>query len=73
MYHIEVNTFLNNHLSREAQIPFILSTSYEILENYPLDNNLRFLDQILNRGLENDRENFDNQLIGLCKRASREL
>ena len=67
-YHIEVNTFLNNHLSREAQIPFILSTSYEVLENYPLDNNLRFLDQILNRGLENDRENFEiTSLLGYVK------
>jgi len=64
-YHMEVNTYLNNHLSNESKIPFILSTSYEILETHPIPENFAFLDRLLNLGLSLNKESFEvTSLLG---------
>ena len=64
-YHMEVNTYLNNHLSNESKVSFILSTSYEVLENYSLEENLAFLDKLLNLGLSIDEKSFEvTSLLG---------
>lgn len=67
-YHMEINGYLNNHLSRGAKIPFILSTAYEILEDYSLEENLSFVDQLLTQGLRINSKSFEvTSLLGYVK------
>ncbi len=67
-YRLQVNAFMSNHLSEDGKISFILSTTYDILENYSSEENIVFVDGILNSGLRINSESFEvNSLLGYVK------
>lgn len=67
-YKMEVNTFMNNHLSRVDKADFALSTTYDIIENYPSDDMYQFTTSLLSQALNIDEENFElNSIMGYTK------
>lgn len=67
-YKIEVNAYMNNHLSRDSKADFALSTTYEIIEDYASDEMILFSTQLLQQALEIDEKNFElNSIFGYTK------
>lgn len=67
-YKMEVNSFMNNHLARVEKADFALSTTYDIIENYPSDDMYQFTTSLLKQALNIDEENFElNSIMGYAK------
>lgn len=67
-YKMEVNTYMNNHLSRDMKPQFALSTTYDIIENYASEEMIVFSTQLLRQALEINEKNFElNSIIGYAK------
>ncbi|WP_170827397.1 thioredoxin family protein [Roseivirga sp. 4D4] len=67
-YKIEVNSYMNNHLSNDSKADFALSTTYEIIENYASNDMIAFSTQLLKQALDIDEKNFElNSIIGYAK------
>ena len=67
-YKMEVNAFMNNHLASVEKPSFALSTTYEIIENYPSDDMYQFTTSLLSQALVIDEENFElNSIMGYTK------
>lgn len=67
-YKMEVNAYMNNHLSRDSKADFALSTTYDIIENYASDEMLLFSTQLLQQALDIDAKNFElNSIFGYTK------
>lgn len=67
-YKMEVNAYMNNHLSRDSKADFALSTTYDIIENYASDEMILFATQLLQQALEIDDKNFElNSIFGYAK------
>lgn len=67
-YKMEVNAFMNNHLAKVEKADFALSTTYDIIENYPSDDMYQFTTSLLNQALNIDEENFElNSIMGYAK------
>ncbi len=67
-YKMEVNSYMNNHLSNDSKADFALSTTYEIIENYASNDMIAFSTQLLKQALDIDEKNFElNSIIGYAK------
>lgn len=67
-YKIEVNTYMNNHLSRDSKAEFALSTTYDIIENYATEEMVNFSTQLLQQALIIDEKSFElNSILGYAK------
>ena len=67
-YKMEVNTYLNNHLSRDEKPGFILSTTYDIIDSYPSEEMFHFTSQLLKSALEINKKSFEaTSLMGYTK------
>lgn len=67
-YKLEVNSYMNNHLARVEKPDFALSTTYDIIENYPSEDMFKFSSTLLQTALEIDSENFElNSIMGYTK------
>ncbi len=67
-YKMEVNTYMNNHLAREDKPDFALSTTYDIIENYPSEEMFKFSSTLLDVALDIDDKSFElNSIMGYTK------
>ncbi|MBO3697571.1 thioredoxin family protein [Fabibacter sp. E12] len=67
-FKLEVNSYMNNHLSKDSKADFALSTAYDIIENYASEEMIVFSTQLLKQALDIDEKNFElNSIIGYAK------
>ncbi len=64
-YKMEVNAYMNNHLSNASKPDFALSTTYDIIENYASEEMIQFSTQLLSAALDIEEKNFElNSILG---------
>ncbi|OEK04861.1 thioredoxin family protein [Roseivirga misakiensis] len=67
-FRLEVNSYMNNHLAVSQKADFALSTTYDIIENYPSEEMYRFSSALLGQALRIDEKNFElNSIMGYTK------